>query len=104
MILADEPIASLDPESSRRVMETLRDLNRADGLTVVVSLHQVEIALSYCQRIVALAVPAGWCMTAPPPPPPLADLAGIYGAPAPAPVPRIRLIHSIPWSFDMPVP
>lgn len=53
-ILADEPIASLDPESSRRVMEILAKINREDGRTVVVSLHQVEIALKYCHRTVAL--------------------------------------------------
>ena len=54
MVLADEPIASLDPESSRRVMETLAELNRRDGITVVVSLHQVEFAVRYCSRVVAL--------------------------------------------------
>lgn len=54
VILADEPIASLDPESARRVMQTLADLNRQDGITVVVSLHQVDIAVRYCRRIVAL--------------------------------------------------
>lgn len=53
-ILADEPIASLDPESSRRVMEILAAINREDGCTVVVSLHQVEFARQYCPRIVAL--------------------------------------------------
>ncbi len=54
VILADEPIASLDPESSRRVMQTLADLNREDGLTVLVSLHQVDVAVRFCRRIVAL--------------------------------------------------
>ncbi|MEW9581635.1 phosphonate ABC transporter ATP-binding protein [Paraburkholderia sp. DGU8] len=54
IVLADEPIASLDPESSRRVMEMLRTLNRDHGLTVLVSLHQVEIAMQYCPRTVAL--------------------------------------------------
>jgi len=54
LIRADEPIASLDPESSRRVMEALVDINRRDGVTVVVSLHQVEFARRYCTRIVAL--------------------------------------------------
>lgn len=54
IIVADEPIASLDPAAARRVMNTLRDLNRHDGITVVVSLHQVEYALAYCQRTVAL--------------------------------------------------
>lgn len=54
IILADEPIASLDPESSRRVMAALADINRTDGVTVVVSLHQVDFALKYCRRVVAL--------------------------------------------------
>ena len=54
IILADEPVASLDPVSARKVMEILRDLNQTDGLTVVVTLHQVDYALRYCDRVVAL--------------------------------------------------
>ncbi len=54
IVLADEPVASLDPVSARRVMEILRELNRQDGLTVVVTLHQVDYALRYCDRVVAL--------------------------------------------------
>lgn len=54
LILADEPIASLDPESARRVMETLAWINRERGVTVLVSLHQVDYALKYCPRTVAL--------------------------------------------------
>ncbi len=54
LILADEPIASLDPESSRKVMELLVDLNTHHGCTVLVSLHQVAVALRYCDRVVAL--------------------------------------------------
>ena len=54
VILADEPIASLDPESARKVMEILADINRRDGKTVVVTLHQVVYAVRYCQRAVAL--------------------------------------------------
>jgi phosphonate transport system ATP-binding protein len=54
IILADEPVASLDPVSARRVMEILRDLNKNDGLTVLVTLHQVDYALRYCDRVVAL--------------------------------------------------
>ena len=54
VVLADEPIASLDPESSRRVMEILARINREDRCTVVVSLHQVNVALKYCPRTVAL--------------------------------------------------
>ncbi|MDR7949413.1 phosphonate ABC transporter ATP-binding protein [Achromobacter aegrifaciens] len=54
VILADEPIASLDPESSRRVMDTLAQINRGRKVAVVVSLHQVDVALRYCPRVVAL--------------------------------------------------
>lgn len=54
VILADEPIASLDPESSRRVMDILSRVNREDRCTVVVSLHQVNVAMKYCARTVAL--------------------------------------------------
>lgn len=42
------------PESARIVMDTLRDINQNDGITVVVTLHQVDYALRYCERIVAL--------------------------------------------------
>lgn len=54
VLLADEPVASLDPESARRVMELLAALNRDRGMTVVVSLHQVPLALRYCARSIAL--------------------------------------------------
>lgn len=54
MILADEPIASLDPVSARHVMEQLQELNERDGITIVVSLHQVDFAIRYCKRVVAL--------------------------------------------------
>ncbi|MDR7151602.1 phosphonate transport system ATP-binding protein [Hydrogenophaga palleronii] len=54
VVLADEPIASLDPESSRNVMEILARICREDGCTVVVSLHQVDMARRYCPRTVAL--------------------------------------------------
>ena len=55
IILADEPIASLDPESARRVMDSLSQINAEDGTTVVVSLHQVAYAKKYCARAVALS-------------------------------------------------
>jgi len=54
ILIADEPIASLDPSSARRVMEILADLNLNHGITVLVSLHQVEYALGYCPRTIAL--------------------------------------------------
>jgi phosphonate transport system ATP-binding protein len=54
LILADEPVASLDPVAARRVMEILKSLNADDGLTVLVTLHQVDYATRYCKRVVAL--------------------------------------------------
>lgn len=54
IILADEPIASLDPESSRKVMESLARIHKEDGKTIIVSLHQVDYALKYCPRTLAL--------------------------------------------------
>ena len=54
IVLADEPVASLDPVSARKVMELLVELNKRDGVGVVVTLHQVDYALRYCQRVVAL--------------------------------------------------
>jgi phosphonate transport system ATP-binding protein len=54
VVLADEPIASLDPESSRRVMEILATIHGEDRSTVVVSLHQVNVAIKYCPRTIAL--------------------------------------------------
>jgi phosphonate transport system ATP-binding protein len=54
VLLADEPVASLDPESTRRVMELLLQLNREQGLTLLVSLHHVGLARRYCERVVAL--------------------------------------------------
>jgi len=53
VILADEPVASLDPESSAAVLDTLRRVAKA-GVAVVASLHQVHLAMSYADRVVAL--------------------------------------------------
>ncbi|KAE9622456.1 phosphonate ABC transporter ATP-binding protein, partial [Parasedimentitalea maritima] len=54
VILADEPIASLDPRSAREVMEILERIHAEDGRTVVITLHQVDIARRYCHRAIAL--------------------------------------------------
>jgi phosphonate transport system ATP-binding protein len=53
-VLADEPIASLDPRTARRVMDALRAINRQDGITVVCNLHTLDTARAYCDRIIAL--------------------------------------------------
>ena len=54
ILLADEPVASLDPESTRRVMDLMRQLQREQEMTLVISLHSVNLARQYCDRIIAL--------------------------------------------------
>ena len=54
LLIADEPIASLDPNSARRVMDILADMNARDHITILVSLHQVEYGVKYCPRTIAL--------------------------------------------------
>ncbi len=54
IILADEPMSSLDPALSHTVMELLRRINREDGITVITSLHVLELARAYGRRIVGL--------------------------------------------------
>lgn len=54
VLLADEPVASLDPESSRKVMDTLVGLSEKFNLTLITSLHQIPVAKKYCERTIAL--------------------------------------------------
>jgi phosphonate transport system ATP-binding protein len=54
VILADEPIASLDPRNAKTVMDALRQVNREDGITVLTNLHHLDTARQYCDRIVAM--------------------------------------------------
>ena len=54
MILADEPIASLDPMSAQVVMQALREINERDGLPVICNLHTLDTARSYCDRVVGM--------------------------------------------------
>ena len=54
VILADEPVASLDPETAVVVMDYLRDINRSDGITVVCAIHHLELAKRYAERVVAM--------------------------------------------------
>lgn len=54
LVLADEPVASLDPAASISALETLRKLSAEDGFTVICSLHQVDLALQISDRIVAV--------------------------------------------------
>ena len=54
MILADEPVSSLDPVSARSVLDTLRNANERYGITVVANLHQLDYAREYCHRVIGL--------------------------------------------------
>ena len=55
VILADEPIASLDPRNTQIVMDALFRINREDGITVVCNLHHLDIAKKYCDRLIGMA-------------------------------------------------
>jgi phosphonate transport system ATP-binding protein len=55
LILADEPVASLDPETARNVLTLLYDICRTDGISAIVSLHQLELARDFADRIVGIA-------------------------------------------------
>jgi phosphonate transport system ATP-binding protein len=55
LILADEPVASLDPRNTRLVMDALRRINKHFGITVLCNLHSLDLAREYCDRLVGIA-------------------------------------------------
>ncbi len=55
IILADEPIASLDPLNAKHVMEALRRINEEEGITVICNLHTLDTARTYCNRIIGMS-------------------------------------------------
>jgi phosphonate transport system ATP-binding protein len=55
LVLADEPVASLDPATADRVLSLLHGICKSDGITAIVSLHQLDFARRYSDRIVGLA-------------------------------------------------
>ncbi|MDQ0394665.1 phosphonate ABC transporter ATP-binding protein [Labrys monachus] len=55
IILADEPIASLDPRNTKVVMDALLRINRHFGITVICNLHSLDLARSYCDRLVGMS-------------------------------------------------
>lgn len=55
IVLADEPIASLDPRNTRIVMDALQRINRHFGLTVICNLHSLDVARGYCDRLIGMA-------------------------------------------------
>ena len=54
LIVCDEPIASLDPNSSKVIMDQMKKINETTGITCILNLHQVDVALNYAQRIIGL--------------------------------------------------
>ena len=55
LVLADEPIASLDPRNTQVVMDALQHINRHLGITVICNLHSLDLARSYCDRLVGMS-------------------------------------------------
>jgi phosphonate transport system ATP-binding protein len=55
IILADEPIASLDPRNTKIVMDALLRINKHFGITVLCNLHSLDLARSYCDRLIGMA-------------------------------------------------
>ena len=54
IILADEPVAALDPVTAKVVMDDFRNINRNMGITVLINIHHVELALEYCDRVIGV--------------------------------------------------
>ncbi len=54
IILADEPVAALDPVTAKVVMDDFRNINKNMGITVLINIHHVELALEYCDRVVGI--------------------------------------------------
>jgi phosphonate transport system ATP-binding protein len=54
IVLADEPVASLDPESAAIVLQTLREIAHERNIAVICSLHQVNLAIEYADRVIGL--------------------------------------------------
>ena len=55
IILADEPIASLDPRNTQMVMDALQSINKDLGITVLCNLHALDVARNYCDRLVGMS-------------------------------------------------
>ena len=54
IILADEPVAALDPVTAKAVMDDFRNINKNMGITVIINIHHVELALEYCDRVIGV--------------------------------------------------
>lgn len=54
LLLCDEPIASLDPSAAKIIMDTLKHINEQMGITILINLHQVDVAIRYAERIIGV--------------------------------------------------
>ena len=54
LFLADEPVASLDPNSAKQVLNILREINETDNITMIVSIHNIHLAKEYAKRIIGI--------------------------------------------------
>lgn len=54
IILADEPVAALDPVTSNQVMSDFKRINKENNITILINIHDVELALKYCDRVVGI--------------------------------------------------
>ena len=54
LVLCDEPIASLDPNSSKIIMDHLKSINKEMGITCILNLHQVDVAMKYSDKIIGI--------------------------------------------------
>ena len=55
LLLADEPVASLDPVTGRQILELLRDIRETDGLTILMNSHNLALSLEFCPRLIGLS-------------------------------------------------
>lgn len=55
LLLGDEPVASLDPITSKKVLELVKDIHKSEGMTTIINLHDVGLAVNFCERIIGLS-------------------------------------------------
>ncbi len=55
ILLADEPISSLDPKNSKIVMDDIKKINQQEGIMAICNLHSLDVAKEYCERLIGLS-------------------------------------------------
>jgi phosphonate transport system ATP-binding protein len=55
LLLGDEPVASLDPITSKQIMSLIKEIHDAEQMTTIINLHDVQLALAFCDRIIGLS-------------------------------------------------